>query len=196
MNRPEPLTFDALFNRYLQQLEVAQLLAARPLRTLAVLLPSVRRVSGREQNHRRSAPSPAATLQDFQRWLFYQPTSRGTARTVSIAEPRPERRQRLFSRSCASEGYLAHNPAQGLRLAREPDTLPSNVLTPEEARKIIEAPDTHTLSGYRDRAILEVLYATGIRKAELRNLTVADVNLEEELLRVNRGKGAKTGSCR
>jgi integrase/recombinase XerD len=39
--------------------------------------------------------------------------------------------------------------------------------------------------------LLEVLYATGVRKAELRNLTVADVNLEEELLRVNRGKGGK-----
>ena len=48
--------------------------------------------------------------------------------------------------------------------------------------------------GYRDRAILEVLYATGIRKSELMNLTVADVNLEEGLLRVNGGKGTKTAS--
>ena len=47
------------------------------------------------------------------------------------------------------------------------------------------------MSGYRDRTMLEVLYATGIRKAELRNLTVADVNLDEGLLRVNRGKGRK-----
>ena len=51
--------------------------------------------------------------------------------------------------------------------------------------------DTTTVLGYRDRTILEVLYATGIRNEELRNLTVADVNLEEGLLRVNRGKGAK-----
>jgi integrase/recombinase XerD len=47
------------------------------------------------------------------------------------------------------------------------------------------------LTGYRDRALLEVLYATGLRKEELRNLDVEDVNLEEELLRVNRGKGGK-----
>ena len=78
-----------------------------------------------------------------------------------------------------------------MRLAKEPDALPKNILTPEEARRIIEAPDTQTLIGYRDRTLLEVLYATGIRKAELRNLTVEAVNLEEELLRVNKGKGGK-----
>ena len=129
-------------------------------------------------------------MQDFQRWVFYQPTVKGTARTVA-SQNRVLSGIRNFFAFLTSEGYLAHNPAQGLRLSKEPDALPKNVLTPDEARKIIEAPDTHTLSGYRDRTLLEVLYATGIRKAELRSLTVADVNLEEELLRVNRGKGKK-----
>jgi integrase/recombinase XerD len=91
----------------------------------------------------------------------------------------------------AEENYLGRNPVQGLRYAREPDRLPRNVLTPREARKIIEQPDLQTVLGYRDRAILEVLYATGIRKAELMNLNVEDVNLEEGLLRVNGGKGNK-----
>jgi len=69
--------------------------------------------------------------------------------------------------------------------------LPRNILTPQEARRIIEAPDVHTVLGYRNRVVLEVLYATGIRKQELMNLTLADVNLDEELLRINGGKGAK-----
>ena len=43
----------------------------------------------------------------------------------------------------------------------------------------------------RDRTILETLYATGIRKSELMNLTVADVNREEGILRINGGKGGK-----
>jgi integrase/recombinase XerD len=51
--------------------------------------------------------------------------------------------------------------------------------------------DTGTLLGYRDRTILEVLYATGLRKGELMNLTLGDVNLEEELLRINAGKGGR-----
>jgi len=65
------------------------------------------------------------------------------------------------------------------------------VLTPQEAKRIIESVDTTTVLGYRDRTILEVLYATGIRNEELRNLTTADVNLEEGCWRVNHGKGAK-----
>jgi integrase/recombinase XerD len=132
----------------------------------------------------------ATTLADFQRWIFYQPTVRGTARTVS-SQNRVLSGIRNFFKFLVREGYLAHNPAQDLRLSKEPDALPKNVLTPDEARKILEAPDTHTRVGYRDRTLLEVLYATGIRKAELRNLTVDAVNLEEELLRVNRGKGRK-----
>jgi integrase/recombinase XerD len=132
----------------------------------------------------------ATTLADFQRWIFYQPTVRGTARAVSSQNRVLSGIKSLFA-FLVHEGYLAHNPAQDLHLSREPDALPKNVLTPEEARKILEAPDTHTRVGYRDRTLLEVLYATGIRKAELRHLTVAAVNLEEELLRVNRGKGGK-----
>jgi RHS repeat-associated protein len=89
------------------------------------------------------------------------------------------------------EGYLATNPAEGIEYARQPHTLPRNVLTPQEAKRIIETVDTTTVLGYRDRTILETLYATGIRNEELRNLTVADVNLEEGLLRVNHGKGGK-----
>jgi len=130
------------------------------------------------------------TLADFQRWLFYQPTFRGTARSVA-SQNRVLSGLKSFFAFLVHEGYLAHNPAQGLKLAKEPETLPKNILTPEEARRIIESPDTHTLIGYRDRTLLEVLYATGIRKAELRNLTVDAVNLEEELLRVNKGKGGK-----
>jgi integrase/recombinase XerD len=130
------------------------------------------------------------TLTDFQRDLFYTPTSRGTARSIS------HQNHALcvikgFFRFLKQEGYLAINPAEALALAREPQTLPRQVLTPQEARKILETPDTGCLLGYRDRTILEVFYATGIRKSELRQLTVANVNLEEELLRINGGKGAK-----
>ena len=88
-----------------------------------------------------------------------------------------------FCRFLKVEGYLATDPAEAIEYARQPHSLPRNVLTPQEAKRIIEAVDTTTVLGYRDRTILEVLYATGIRNEELRNLTVADVNLEEGLLR-------------
>ena len=184
----EALSFDVLFHRYLQQLEMlnyspntldvqefyfnrfAEFLAELKISDVQAVTPSM--------------------LQDFQRWVFYQPTTKGTARSVG-GQNHIIIGIRNFFTFLAQEGYLAGNPAKGLRLAREPDTLPKNILTPDEARKIIEAPDTQTLSGYRDRTLLEVLYATGLRKEELRNVNVADINLEEELLRVNKGKGGK-----
>jgi integrase/recombinase XerD len=131
-----------------------------------------------------------ASLQEFQRWLFYRPTCRGTLRQPA-SQNRVLSGIKGFFAFLQQEGTLATNPAKLLQAAREPETLPRDVLTPQEARKIIEQPDTGTVLGYRDRTILEVLYATGLRKSELMHLVVADVNLEEELLRINGGKGAK-----
>jgi integrase/recombinase XerD len=132
----------------------------------------------------------AATLTEFQRWVYYQPTKRGAARGV-LNQNGILAAVKSFCRFLKAEGILSGDPAQGIAYAREPRRLPRNVLTPQEAKRIIEAVDTTTVLGYRDRTILEVLYATGIRNQELRQLTVDDVNLEEGLLRVNDGKGGK-----
>lgn len=128
------------------------------------------------------------TLIEFQRWIYYQPTKRGTPRSV-LNQNGILAAVKSFFRFLKVEGVLVSDPAETIEYAREPRSLPRNVLTPHEAKRIIEAVDTSTLLGYRDRTILEVLYATGIRNSELRALTVEDVNLEEGLLRVNRGKG-------
>jgi integrase/recombinase XerD len=185
---PEPATFDSLFSRYLHHLEMLNY-SPKTLITQTVYGHRFDEFLA-EAKITDVQSITAATLLDFQRWIFYQPTVKGTARTIA-SQNRVLSGMRNFFAFLTKEGYLAHNPAQDVRLSKEPDALPKNVLTPDEARKIIEAPDTHTLIGYRDRTLLEVLYATGIRKAELRNLTVDAVNLEEELLRVNRGKGKK-----
>ena len=132
----------------------------------------------------------AAMLADFQRWFNEQPTKAGTPRSlghqnVVLAGVRG------FFAFLLRDGVLAHNPAAALRWIRQPESLPRNVLTPQEAKKILQAVDTSTPLGYRDRVILEVFYATGLRSQELINLQLADANLEEELLRINQGKGGK-----
>jgi integrase/recombinase XerD len=132
----------------------------------------------------------SAGLADFHRWLYHTPTQRGTARAAASIN-RALGTVRAFFRFLHAEGDLARDPAVELESMKEPHRLPRNVLTPAEARKIIETPDTGTLLGYRDRAILETLYATGLRKRELLTLTVADIDLENQLLRVNEGKGGK-----
>lgn len=132
----------------------------------------------------------ADLLQEYQQWLFHQPTWLGRVRTAS-GQNRSLRIIRGFCRFLYEEGVLIHDPGKNLRYAREPKLLPRNILTPQEARRIIEATDINTVIGYRDRTILEVLYSTGIRKNELRNLALPDVNLEEGLVRINDGKGAR-----
>jgi integrase/recombinase XerD len=129
-----------------------------------------------------------ATLTDFQRWFYYQPTKRGQARGV-VNQNLVLATVKSFFRFLKNEGFIHGNPAEAVEYAREPRSLPRNVLTPKEANRIIDSIDTTTALGYRDRTMLEVFYATGVRNQELRNLTVADANLEEELLRVNGGKG-------
>ncbi|MDD2711102.1 MAG: tyrosine-type recombinase/integrase [Verrucomicrobiae bacterium] len=135
-------------------------------------------------------------MSEFRQWVFYlpvrRPASLGAGPMRSVAnQNRIMIQARAFFRFLKREGVLRKDPTEGLELAREPQGLPKNILTPEEAKRIIETVDISTARGYRDRTILEVFYATGIRNRELINLKVGDVNLEEELLRVNKGKGGK-----
>jgi integrase/recombinase XerD len=88
-------------------------------------------------------------------------------------------------------GYLLSDPSGILEYPRREQRLPRGVLTREEARKLVEAPETSTPFGLRDRAILETFYATGIRSSELRDLKCADVDTEDLILRVVLGKGKK-----
>lgn len=88
-------------------------------------------------------------------------------------------------------GYLLHDPAADIELPRLEKRLPRVILTFQEVRRILEAPDAKTPRGLRDRAMLETLYGTGIRVSELCNLTPYDVDTEERVLRVVQGKGRK-----
>lgn len=96
-----------------------------------------------------------------------------------------------FTRFLKDNDYIVTDPGRAVAYAKQPQRLPRGVLTPAEARKILHAPDTQTVIGYRDRAILEVLYSSGIRKMELNNLTLADVDYHDGFLRINEGKGRK-----
>lgn len=69
--------------------------------------------------------------------------------------------------------------------------LPQDILTKRELAKLFKQPDIHKLYGYRDRVMLEVLYATGIRRMELANLLIQDINFQEKTLFIQEGKGKK-----
>jgi integrase/recombinase XerC len=96
---------------------------------------------------------------------------------------------RTFFRHLCREGILESNPASLVHSPRVESKLP-NHLTIEQMIKFIETPETDTALGKRDRAILELLYASGIRVSELVNLNLTDIDFSNQTLRV-KGKGRK-----
>ena len=80
------------------------------------------------------------------------------------------------------KGYINQNPAKGVSPAKVERKLPQ-VLTSNEVELFLEQPECTDLKGYRDRAMLELLYATGIRVSELIELDVDDLNLPGGVLK-------------
>ncbi len=96
---------------------------------------------------------------------------------------------KAFFKFLARRKFIRNNPALLLYTPRVPEKLPS-FLSEEEVVRIIESPEGKSWQILRDRAILELLYSTGIRVGELVSLTIKDINFIEETIRV-RGKGNK-----
>ena len=96
---------------------------------------------------------------------------------------------RSFFRFLHRRGELESNPAQLVATPRQPVRIP-RFLTIRQMQELLSLPDPSSDGGRRDRAILEVLYGTGVRVGELVSLNLGSVALEEALLRV-RGKGRK-----
>lgn len=147
-----------------------------------------------ERNIKTIEAVTSATLSEFQQWYFYQPTFRGTPRSVHDQNNTLKAVKGLFG-FLHREGLFQKDLAASLEYAKEPKRLPRNVLTEKEANKILDSIDISTPLGYRSRCLLEVLYATGIRKNEARNLKVQDVNLEDGLLFIKEGKGSVDRVC-
>jgi integrase/recombinase XerD len=98
---------------------------------------------------------------------------------------------RGFFKWLVKQNHLPSNPASELELPRLPDRLPRDVLNIDEVERVLAAPDTKTAAGLRDRAILEVLYSTGVRRSELVKLRLPDVDAERGTLLVREGKGKR-----
>jgi integrase/recombinase XerD len=127
----------------------------------------------------------AVTAELMQGYLAYRYeqklSSRSTARLLSCV--------RGFYRYMVREGRLAENP---LGLIENPKLTPGlpNSLSETDVERLLAAPDLGDPLGLRDKTMLEVLYACGLRVSELVNLTMTQVNLRQNVVRVV-GKGSK-----
>jgi integrase/recombinase XerC len=122
------------------------------------------------------------TIRAFMADLYRQGQARASvARKISAL--------RAFGRYLRREGWIEGDPA-GLAVSpRREQRVPAH-LSVDEMEKLLEMPDTAEPLGRRDRAILELFYASGLRLSELVGLDVEDVNLSARMVRVL-GKGAK-----
>ena len=96
---------------------------------------------------------------------------------------------RCFYSFLQLEGVMTDNPAEQLVLARPDDTIPA-VLSSRQVDLLLDSPSRFTATGSRDRALLELLYATGCRASEVSSLKLDDLRLEEQFCTC-RGKGNK-----
>jgi len=96
---------------------------------------------------------------------------------------------RTFSRYLVRESLLPDDPTQLVGSPRKEQSLPSH-LELDQMDRVLAVPDATTLPGRRDRAILELFYASGLRLSELVGLDLEDVNVSGRIVRV-RGKGGK-----
>jgi integrase/recombinase XerD len=115
------------------------------------------------------------------------------ARVAAEAKPRTTARLlsslRGFYQHAVREGQLSADPSDRIEAPRLGRSLPKS-LTEDDVEALINAPDTDTALGLRDRAMLELLYATGLRVSELVELRVPQVNLRQGVVRTL-GKGSK-----
>lgn len=96
-----------------------------------------------------------------------------------------------FCRWLVSTDRLAMDPSKQVAYGRKSQPLPKNVLGVSEMQCLLAAPDPQTTLGFRNRVVLELLYSTALRVAELSNLDVEDLDLAQGFARVRRGKGGK-----
>jgi integrase/recombinase XerD len=123
---------------------------------------------------------------------FLSELASGTAERPAVAPATLQRKAaclRSFYRHLRREGLLEHDPTAELRGPPRLQRLPS-VLTREEVALLLRQPAGSQPLALRDRALLEVMYACGLRASEATALALGDVDLDEGLLRA-RGKGSK-----
>ncbi len=120
-------------------------------------------------------------IRDYLGSLAPDLSKRSQARNVSAIK--------TFFRFLVSEGKMKENPARLLETPRIEQKLP-DILSVSEVEQLLSQPDITTPLGQRDRAMLELLYATGLRVSELVHLKLLDVNLEAGFVKTF-GKGSK-----
>jgi integrase/recombinase XerD len=129
-------------------------------------------------------------IERYQRYLYYYRKKDGHPLSFRSQHTRLTS-VRSFFKWLAKNNHILYNPAYDLELPKLEHRLPKHVLTEKESEKIINMPDVNESLGIRDRAILEVLYSTGMRRMELIGLKLYDLDRDRGTVIIRQGKGKK-----
>jgi len=129
----------------------------------------------------RPADVTLAVLEAYQRHVSLQRKPDGSPLSWST-QARALVALRAFFSWCRRTKRLLSNPAAELVMPRQSHKLPGTTLNHDEAEAVLAVPDAATVIGLRDRAVLELLYATGMRRGELVGLDLADIDLARRWL--------------
>lgn len=129
-------------------------------------------------------------LERYQGYLFHYRKTNGEPLTLRSQHVRLSPLRGWF-KWLAKQRFILYNPAAELELPKLDKRLPKHVLSAREVELVLSQPDTSTPTGIRDRAMLEVLYSTGMRRMELIGLHCHDIDTERGTVMIRQGKGRK-----
>ncbi len=127
-------------------------------------------------------------LESWQRYLYDYRKRNGEPLSSRTQRTALQPLQVWFS-WMAKQGLILANPAADLELPRLEKRLPRTILSVEQVEEIVNLCDLSTLQGIRDRALLELLWSTGIRRGEVANLEIYSADFSRKILTIVQGKG-------
>jgi integrase/recombinase XerD len=129
-------------------------------------------------------------IERYQRYLFLYRKEDGQPLTTRSQHTRITP-LRAYFKWLAKQNHILYNPASELELPRLEKRLPKHVLSIRETEAVLAMPDLDTGTGIRDRAMMETLYSTGMRRMELIGLHLHDIDIERGTVMIRQGKGKK-----
>jgi integrase/recombinase XerD len=129
-------------------------------------------------------------LESYQRFLYGYRQHSGEPLSV-VAQLSQMTAIKAWFKWLARQNHILSNPAADLILPPKPRALPKSILSVTDIDRILAQCDVTTVLGIRNRAILETLYSSGLRRLELIQLKLHDVNLAQGTIHVRQGKGNK-----
>ena len=131
-----------------------------------------------------------SVMEAYQRYLYKYRKKNGEPLVISSQIKRLTA-PRSYFKYLSQRHLIEYNPAADLQMPRQDVRLPQQILSQSEVARVMNQPDLSTDEGIRDRTILELFYSTGMRRMELVNLSIYDVDAVRGIVFIKNGKGRK-----